>query len=268
MAEFGRALEPREYWENRARRFAAAGEGLAAVCSYGMPAFYNRFIQHSQRLALARWLRVAPGTTALDVGCGVGRWSRHLAAQGARVTGVDISATMVDEARRRAADAGVGARCHFEVGDLASLHTGRQFQLIVGVTVLQHILDPAALRRAIANLARHLAPGGRMVVLEAAPTRRVGRCDTPIFTARDAPFYRAAFEAAGLRVDAVTGVDPAPFKTLLLPHYGRLPRPVGTAALAMAVALSWPFDALFGRAAARASWHKVFVLSHAGDPAA
>lgn len=265
MADFGPALEPRDYWEERARRFATAGEGLAAVCSYGMPEFYNRAIQHSQRLALARWLRVAPGTPVLDVGCGVGRWSRRLAAQGARVTGVDISATMVEEAHRRALAEGVGARCHFGVGDLASLETGERYALIVGVTVLQHILEPAALQRAIDNLARHLAPGGRMVLLEAAPTRRVGRCDTPIFTARDAETYRAAFTAAGLAVDAVTGVDPAPFKTLLLPHYARLPRALRIAALAAVVALSWPIDALLGRVAARASWHKVFVLSHAGD---
>ena len=33
-----------EYWEERARRFAADGAGLAAVCSFGMPLFYNRAI--------------------------------------------------------------------------------------------------------------------------------------------------------------------------------------------------------------------------------
>jgi SAM-dependent methyltransferase len=66
------------YWEERARRFAIEGEGLAAVRSYGMPAFYNRVIDLCQRLALAPWLRVRPGTRVLDVGCGVGRWCREL----------------------------------------------------------------------------------------------------------------------------------------------------------------------------------------------
>ncbi|TLY69775.1 MAG: methyltransferase domain-containing protein, partial [Gammaproteobacteria bacterium] len=77
---------PQAYWEERAQRFAVEGEGLAAVCSYGMPAFYNRVIDLSQRLALAPWLRVRPGTSVLDVGCGVGRWCRELARRGARVT--------------------------------------------------------------------------------------------------------------------------------------------------------------------------------------
>ena len=42
--------QPSAYWEERARRFAAEGAGLAAVCSYGMPEFYNRVIDLEQRL--------------------------------------------------------------------------------------------------------------------------------------------------------------------------------------------------------------------------
>src|SRR6516162_6126205 len=88
------------YWEQRARRFADRGAGLAAVCSYGMPDFYNRAIQLSQRLALRRWLRVDAGMRVLDVGCGIGRWSRALAARGASVSGIDLSPTMISIARR------------------------------------------------------------------------------------------------------------------------------------------------------------------------
>lgn len=255
--------EPHRYWEGRARRFAAEGEGLAAVCSFGMPGFYNRAIQLTQRLALRRWLAVPPGTRALDAGCGVGRWARWLAARGARVAGVDLSPTMAEEARRRAAVEGVGGNCRFVVGDLATFRTGERYELVVGVTVLQHILDDAGLQRAVHNLADHLEDGGRMVLLEAAPTRRVRRCDSPIFKARDAEAYLDAFARAGLRVVAVTGVDPAPFKTLFLPCYRRLPAPLARAGLFLVTAMGVPFDALLGRVLARASWHKVFVLEHA-----
>lgn len=252
-----------QYWEARAQRFARDGEGLAAVCSYGMPAFYNRYIQLTQRLALGRWLRTSPGASALDVGCGVGRWSRLLARQGATVIGIDLSATMVEEANRRAQQEGVAERCRFAVQDLAHLDAGGKYDLVVGVTVLQHILEDAVLARAVEGLAQHLAPGGRMVLLEAAPTARIGRCDSAIFTARDAGTYLAAFERAGLRIEAITGVDPAPFKTQFLPYYARLPRSLAWLGMLLVTAISLPFDALLGRRLARASWHKVFVLRHA-----
>jgi SAM-dependent methyltransferase len=256
---------PHVYWEDRARRFAAEGDGLAAVCAYGMPAFYNRAIHLTQRLALARWLRVAPGTRVLDVGCGVGRWSRLLAARGAQVTGVDLSPTMIAQARRRAAAAGLSPRCRFLVQDSSALDVGEEFDLVLGVTVLQHILDPDALRAAVRRMARHVVHGGRMVLLEAAPTCGAERCDTTVFKARERDVYLQLFGAEGLRLQTVTGVDAAPFRTLLLPHLPRLPRHLSMAALALVTALSAPIDLLFGRLAVERSWHAVFVLERSGE---
>lgn len=261
------AYLPSHYWEDRARRFAAQGAGLAAVCSYGMPAFYNRTIHVCQRLALEPWFDVRPGARVLDVGCGVGRWSSLLARRGAQVTGVDLSPTMIAEARRRAATNGVAERCRFLVQDLAQLDAGAQFDLVLGVTVLQHILDAASLREAVQRMTAHLAPGGRMVLLEAAPARIAQHCDTTVFRARRRSVYLELFAACGLDVHALTGVDPAPFKTWLLPHLRTLPRLLSLTSIAAATALSAPIDLLFGRRAVAASWHAVFVLQRtAGAP--
>jgi len=254
--------QPSTYWEDRARRFAGQGNGLAAVCSYGMPEFYNRAIDLGQRLALAPWLNIWPGCKVLDVGCGIGRWSRLLAAHGAQVTGIDLSPTMVAQASERAQRDGLGGQCRFLVQDTAALEAGEKFDLVLGVTVLQHILDPGALRSAIQRMADHLADDGRMVLLEAAPAQRASHCDTSVFKARQRDVYLQLFAECGLRVDAVTGVDPAPFKTWLLPRLRRLPRSLGIAALALATALSLPVDLLFGRIAVRRSWHAVFVLEN------
>ena len=90
------------------------------------------------------------------------------------------------------------------------------------MTVLQHILDEGRLREAIARLARHLRPGGRLVVLEAAPTRRETSCDTRVFQARSEQYYRTRFAEAGLAVRALRGVDPAPWKTRFLPRYAEV----------------------------------------------
>ena len=250
------------YWNERARRFAERGPGLAAVCSYGMPAFYNRYIDICQRRALAPWLRqrARPGSTALDVGCGIGRWSLELARQGHEVTAVDLSPRMLDRAEARAREAGVA--CRFAVGDAASLDLHRTFDLILCVTVLQHITDPAAAETAIARLANHLSPSGELVLLEAAPSPAITRCDTNVFRARTLEWYLQALRGAGLRLTARRGVDPVPLKRWLLPVYRQLPPPLGLAALAATTAISLPLDWALGRALARHSWHAVLVAHH------
>ena len=118
---------------------------------------------------------------------------------------------------------GVAERCRFQVQDLSNLDVGEKFDLVLGVTVLQHILDPGRLRAALGTMTAHLAPGGRMILLEAAPTDVVNRCDTTVFRARHRDVYLSMMRAAGLELRALTGVDPAPFGKLLLPHIRGLP---------------------------------------------
>ena len=263
--------EAARYWERRARQFADRGAGLAAVCSYGMPDFYNRAIALTQRRALAPWLRPPASRsataqaegTALDLGCGVGRWSVQLARCGYRVTGVDLSAHMVERARSRAA--AMDADCQFAVADAVELDLGRRFDLILCVTVIQHILEPRAARQAIERLATHLAPGGTLILLEAAPSNPHARCDTAVFTARPIDWYLDALRTAGLRVVALRGVDPAPFKTWLLPHYRRLPPLLGLAALGLATGIALPLDLTMAPIATGLSWHKVIVACGAEE---
>ena len=251
-----------DYWDQRGRDFGGRGAGLRAVCSYGMPAFYNGYIHVTQQLALAPHLRVVPGTEVLDLGCGIGRWSRRLARRGARVVGVDVAQSMIDEARRRTARQSLDV--DYRIDDLRTLDLGRTFDLVLAVTVLQHILDDGEFARAARVVARHLAPRGRAVLLEAAPSRPNATCDTHVFRARTAQQYLDAFRAAGLRAVRITGVDPAPFKQRVLPRYRSMPRLAARSAMFAATALSLPFDALLGRRLAGASWHKVFLLEHDG----
>jgi len=65
--------------------------------------------------------RKAPFGRTLDLGCGTGFWSVHLAQRGWEVTGVDIVPRALRTARQRARDAGVNAQ--FVEGSITALST-------------------------------------------------------------------------------------------------------------------------------------------------
>src|SRR5690349_8820084 len=70
--------------------------------------------------ALLEAAAIGPADRVLDVGCGTGSVARAAARRAASVLGVDLSTAMVEEARRRAADAGLG-NVTFTVAD-AQVH--------------------------------------------------------------------------------------------------------------------------------------------------
>ena len=103
-------------------------------------------------------LKPLAGKRALDVGCGAGLLAEPLARLGAEVTGVDAAAENIAVAREHAA--GSGLAIDYRAGELARLGLG-QFDLVTAMEVLEHVADKSAF---IAELARHLAPGGLLVL--------------------------------------------------------------------------------------------------------
>ena len=260
-------MDTTQFWEARAQRFAAAGGGLKAICSYAMPGFYNRAIDVTQRAAMRRLIRtIRPGDRVLDYGCGVGRWTREIARRGAHVTAVDFSATMLDEAGRRTAAAGLSSHCRFVQSDVTCLELPERFDVILGVTVLQHVLDDDRLAQTIVRLAGHLKPGGRMILVEAAPTQDYQSCNTATFQARPLSSYLRKMQAAGLKVVLVQGVDPSPLKLWVVPRFKNWPKALAMGALALATLVSLPIDILLARWLTRHSWHKIVVATAAGAP--
>lgn len=98
---------------------------------------------------------------ALDFGCGVGRLSQALADRFAHVVGVDISSSMVEQARRLNSH---GERCTYETNARAdlSLFPEPRFDLVYSNIVLQHI-SPRYARRYLQEFVRVLRPGGVLV---------------------------------------------------------------------------------------------------------
>jgi SAM-dependent methyltransferase len=107
------------------------------------------------------WIR----GSVLDVGCGAGDHTIHLAERGHAVLGVDFSPAAVDVARASAAARGVSAR--FEVADALALGDRPRFDTIVD-SALFHIFGEAERARYVRSLSGVCRPGGRVFVLALA----------------------------------------------------------------------------------------------------
>jgi 2-polyprenyl-6-hydroxyphenyl methylase/3-demethylubiquinone-9 3-methyltransferase len=97
------------------------------------------------------------GKTALDVGCGAGLLAEPLARLGARVTGIDASPEVVAVAREHAT--AMGLEIDYRAGDVHQLDG--KFDLITSMEVIEHVADPAAFVRALAN---RLAANGLLIM--------------------------------------------------------------------------------------------------------
>jgi 2-polyprenyl-3-methyl-5-hydroxy-6-metoxy-1,4-benzoquinol methylase len=254
--------EPNAYWEQRAIRYGHVNRGLPAVCSYGMPRLYNEAIHVCQKRALAPVLAQWHGLDILDAGCGIGRWSIELAKRGNRVTGLDVSPTMVSLARENARRARV--ECEFAIANVASFRFDRRFDAILAVTVLQHVVDGSDFAAAIRNLASHLKPSGVLALLEVAPTQLTSSCDSAIFRARTLSSYGTLLAGAGLEIVGVRGVDAQLLRKLSIATMRALPTKLARALVALTAPLALPLDLAVGRLFPNACWHKVIVARPAG----
>lgn len=102
-----------------------------------------------------------PDARWIDVACGPGVISRATAARVGSVTGVDLTPAMIEEAERRAGEEEVG-NVSFQTGDATALELADgSFDGAITRLSLHHVPAPA---RVVAEMARVVRPGGRVVV--------------------------------------------------------------------------------------------------------
>lgn len=98
-------------------------------------------------------------TSVLDAGCGTGRVGIELARRGvATVVGADIDASMLAKARDLAPD------IDWVESDLGALDLGRHFDVVVMAGNVPLFTPPGTHAALVVGVARHVAPGGGVLI--------------------------------------------------------------------------------------------------------
>jgi len=172
---------------------------------------FATYAPHSDEDAM-RLVREAAGISAeddvLDVACGPGLVACDFAGYARRVTGVDITPGMIDQARKLQATKGL-ANVDWRVSDVSRLpFDDAAFSVVFSRYAFHHLLEPSGVLREMARVCR---PGGRVVVADVysrdpeqgAAYDAVEKLRDPSHTkALGLDEFAALYESAGLVVEA------------------------------------------------------------------
>jgi ubiquinone/menaquinone biosynthesis C-methylase UbiE len=165
----GRPQPPREAIEECRRFFDRAvtlnEEASVAAYCLGDTAILDACTRETVDL-LELWQILGPDRSALDLGCGIGRFSAALAPRLREVHGVDISPKMIAAARRRCAHL-KNVRFSRSSGHDLSRFADASFDLVLAADSFPYIFQggPDLVAIHFLEIARVLKPGGDFVLL-------------------------------------------------------------------------------------------------------
>lgn len=105
------------------------------------------------------------GSPILELACGTGRVLLHLARQGYQITGIDVSADMLDRARNKIAAEGLAHRATLARQDMRQLDLDGRFNLAFAtLNSFVHLPTTDDQLAALARIRHHLNPGGILLL--------------------------------------------------------------------------------------------------------
>ena len=126
------------------------------------PADYQKSssAQYNWAMALIAGLKLDGDERILDIGCGDGRITAHLAGlvSNSSVLGIDLSPEMISFAAGKYAD---HPNLSFRVGDASELHFAEEFDLVVSFACLHWVKDHLSVLKSVQ---KSLVPGGHFLM--------------------------------------------------------------------------------------------------------
>lgn len=119
-------------------------------------------------------VRPGPDDVLIDIGAGTGTFAIEAARVCRRVHAVDVSAAMLECARRKAAAAGVGNIEYHQAGFLTYEHAGSRADVVTSMAALHHLPD-AWKQAGMLRMAAMLRPGGRLLLRDVVFTFAPGQ---------------------------------------------------------------------------------------------
>jgi SAM-dependent methyltransferase len=190
-----RAREDALFFVDTRREYGANDEG----------AFWAGGEEALERLLEAVDVTIAPGAVVVDIGCGVGRLTRPLAAAAGRVLAIDVSREMLERGQALNAHLDNVEWLHGDGRSLRPVPDG-SVDACVSHVVFRHMPDPAITLGYVGEIGRVLRPGG-FAVIEVSNDPAVHAEGHPAWrgSAVDLDAVAAAAGSAGLAVDRVVG---------------------------------------------------------------
>jgi ubiquinone/menaquinone biosynthesis C-methylase UbiE len=133
---------------------------------------YTAITAHSDALdKLLHISQVQADDTVLDVACGSGIVACAFATQASHVTGIDITARMIEEAKKNQQKKGLH-NMQWQIGEVATLpYSNESFSIVVSRFGFHHFQDPASV---LAEMTRVCKTRGQVLVVDVAlPANKV-----------------------------------------------------------------------------------------------
>ena len=161
----------KKYWNNRFINHGHTGWKFKPVYKYDQRL---RLKELSKILDHYNFFNYGETKEILDIGCGTGDFLAFFSKYNVNLTGIDLSPAVIEFAKERFKNQ---KNVHILAKDIKDFYPEHKFDLILSITVMQHIIEDSLQMEILQNLRNYLKPGGILILLESILRKKKEKYD-------------------------------------------------------------------------------------------